>query len=88
MQDSDMKKDITIVILFVLLAYPQVVLAAHYTQSYNFTRQKKLMISSIPVFTIELHVPAICNNDSGLPLKISKAYLPAGNRLNQTESNI
>jgi hypothetical protein len=59
MQDSGMKKYITIVILFLLLAYPLVVLAAHYTQSYNFTRQKTLMISSIPVFTIELHAPAI-----------------------------
>jgi len=57
MQDSGMKKYITIVILFLLLAYPLVVLAAHYTQSYNFTRQKKkLMISSIPVFTIESHI--------------------------------
>jgi hypothetical protein len=59
MQDSGMKKYITIVILFLLLAYPLVVLAAHYTQSYNFTRQKTLMISSIPVFTtVELHIMA------------------------------
>ena len=42
MQDSGMKKYITIVILFLLLAYPLVVLAAHYTQSYNFTRQKNI----------------------------------------------
>jgi len=30
-----MKRDITAIILFVLLAYPIVVLAAHYTQSYT-----------------------------------------------------
>jgi hypothetical protein len=40
MQDSGMKKDISIVIPFVLFAYLLVVLAAHYTQSYNFIRQK------------------------------------------------
>lgn len=56
-----MKKDITIVILFVMLCYPLVVLAAHYTQSYaifqsrgaSFRPPKNLAIEELVLTTAD-----------------------------------